>query len=382
MKDALFVIGITCVKGAMAAVYAILKLFPVKRGKVVFLSRQSDRISLDFQRLKDELESRPERPQVVVICCTMDSLPRFAAATFRSLYHLATSSVCVLDTYWPAVSLLHHKKTLTVIQMWHSIGKIKQSGLVSVGRTGGRSALVAKTLKMHANNDYVIAGAAAFNPFYCDSFGIQEEQIVNLGLPRIDFLMEDNNERGRLEEAYPELKGKKLVLYAPTFRRGMETGLLTFCEAVGEFPGIHVIVKGHPLQQLEKTERVSEEQAAGEILDIGDDWSTLELLKACDYLITDYSAIAVEAACIKRKTYFWVYDYESYIKNNGLNVPIKEEVGGNASEDIREIFRRIADGDFNEEQFDAYVKKYTLSDLGHSAADIADLVIRQMDKEQ
>ena len=41
------------------------------------------------------------------------------------MYHLATASVCVLDAYWPAISLLHHKKSLTVIQMWHALGKIK-----------------------------------------------------------------------------------------------------------------------------------------------------------------------------------------------------------------------------------------------------------------
>ena len=65
---------------------------------------------------------------------------KFSAVMFKSMYHLATSRVCVLDSYWPPVSLLKHKEELRVIQIWHAIGKIKQSGLQSVGKKSGRKA--------------------------------------------------------------------------------------------------------------------------------------------------------------------------------------------------------------------------------------------------
>lgn len=379
MKKFFFAIGVTLVKGAMAVLYSVFKCFSVNPHKVVFLSRQSDSISLDFSRLMEELDARPEHPGIAVICCTLDHPVRYGWATIRSLYHLATSKVCVLDTYWPAVSLLHHKKELFVIQMWHSIGKIKQSGLVSVGRKGGRSTLAANALKMHANYDLVVAGSAVFNPYYCDSFGITPAQICNVGLPRIDYLMEDHQQRQRLEEQFPEIKGRKVVLYAPTFRRGMETGIDAFCKAVREYPTVAAFVKGHPLQRIERSEQAGQEIGEGLLFDAGDSWSTMDLLKACDYLITDYSAIAIEAACIRKRTMFWIYDYEEYQKNNGLNIPVREVAGKNASADIRELFTDICGDVFDEARFEQYISDYAMDDLGHAAADLADIVIGHLE---
>ena len=72
----------------------------------------------------------------------------YAFVTLKSMYHLATASVCVLDSYWPAVSVLHHKKQLAVIQMWHAMGKIKKSGYQSLGKKFGRSDMIAREMRM------------------------------------------------------------------------------------------------------------------------------------------------------------------------------------------------------------------------------------------
>lgn len=57
--------------------------------------------------------------------------------------------------------MLNHKSSLTVIQIWHALGKIKQSGYQTVGKAGGRGRLVADELCMHRNYDYIIAGGKA-----------------------------------------------------------------------------------------------------------------------------------------------------------------------------------------------------------------------------
>ena len=79
--------------------------------------------------------------------------------------------------------------------------------------------MIAEEMRMHHNYDVVIAGGRAFNPFYCASFGIDENILYNVGLPRMDDLRE-NVERSRelFYATYPQYRGKKIVLYAPTFR--------------------------------------------------------------------------------------------------------------------------------------------------------------------
>ena len=114
-----FVINIG--KFCLTILYGILKLFPSKENKVLFLSRQSDELSLDFSMLKEELLRQNPDVQIIAICNRLDDsksgLVGFAADTLKSMYHLATSEVCVLDAYWPAESLLHHKDDLSVIEM-------------------------------------------------------------------------------------------------------------------------------------------------------------------------------------------------------------------------------------------------------------------------
>ena len=119
-------------------IYAVLKLFPTQKNKVLFLSRQSNTLTLDFKMTQEELRREQPDIKIVTICHRLEGegsgAAAFAKSTLKSMYHLATSSVCVLDAYWPAVSILHHKKSLTVIQMWHALGKIKQSGYQTLGK--------------------------------------------------------------------------------------------------------------------------------------------------------------------------------------------------------------------------------------------------------
>ena len=101
-----------------------------------------------------------------------------ASNILKTMYHLSTSKVCVLDSYSLPVSILHHKKSLKVIQIWHSMGKIKQSGYQTLDKPSGRSSKMAKLLNMHKNYDIVVAGARAWNDAYCKSFGITEGSVV------------------------------------------------------------------------------------------------------------------------------------------------------------------------------------------------------------
>ena len=280
-------------KFCLNILYGILKVFPVKPNKVLFLSRQSDELSLDFSMLRDELRREMPDIEIRAICNRLDDsgsgLLGFAADTLRSMYHLASSSVCVLDAYWPAVSMLKHKKQLTVIQMWHALGKIKKSGYQTLDKESGRSAVMARLLCMHRNYDYIIAGGKAWNPYYCQSFGTTEDKLVNIGLPRLDYLLktEEKNRRAAVQ-AYPQLEEKQVILYAPTFRRNIELKWEDLLNEI-DFSKYILIIKGHPNQEI---------TASGEGVLLCPEFKAVELLAVCDYLITDYSAIAIERPTI------------------------------------------------------------------------------------
>ena len=132
----------------MNFIYLFMKLCPIRNNKLVFLSRQSNTPSEDFLFLRDRLLELQPDMEIVAITQRADSnlksMLSFAGVTLKSMYHLATARVCLLDSYWPAVSVLHHKKELAVIQMWHAMGKIKKSGYQSLGKKFGRSDIIAR----------------------------------------------------------------------------------------------------------------------------------------------------------------------------------------------------------------------------------------------
>ena len=199
IKQKILFAAIKIAKGVMSLIYAAMKLLPVKEGNILFISRQSNELTLDFKMLREEINHMDRGVNIMIICCRLDDskkgVLRFVLETMRSMYYLATCRVCVLDAYWPAVSMLHHKKELTVIQIWHALGKIKQSGYQTLDRKSGRSEFMAEDMSMNRNYDYVIAGGSAWNEYYCKSFDIDSDRILNIGLPRRDYLIfseEDN----------------------------------------------------------------------------------------------------------------------------------------------------------------------------------------------
>ena len=361
-------------KAILAALYSLLKLLPTKNNKVVFLSRQSNTTPLDFALLQQELLIQDEGLEMVTICDRIapgaKSKARFAKDTLRSMYHLATSKVCVLDSYWPAVSIFTHKGNLTVIQIWHALGKIKQSGYQALGKPGGRGEKVSRALHMHRNYDYIIAGAKIWNPCYCASFGCSEDKLVNIGLPRLDYLIYGKEKHSEIiYSRYPELRDKTVLLYAPTFRRTGDADHTVLISRLAE-QGYALVLKGHPNQQIEP------EQAL-----CCPEFSAMQMLFVADYVITDYSAIALEAAAANVKTFYYLYDLDCYKESTGLNINVVEEMRDCVFFDVESLLKGLENaeqGCYPESVFNRYKEKYLIPDRGHSTKDLANLVMRHM----
>ncbi|MEG0805491.1 MAG: CDP-glycerol glycerophosphotransferase family protein [Lachnospiraceae bacterium] len=363
-------------KIAMKCLYGILKLFPIKRNKVLFLSRQSNGPSLDYTMIQRKLLEEVPKVKMVSICKRADGgmqdKLKFVWGMVRSLYHMATSKVCILDSYWPPISVLTHKKEFVVIQIWHALGKLKQSGYQALDKKGGRSSKIAYELRMHKNYDLIIAGGRAWNPFYCAAFQVEEEKLVNIGLPRIDHLLKEQSEmRERVYRTYPQLKEKPIVLYAPTFRRTPADGWEELCREF-DFQRFNLVIKPHPNQQLiTKDNRVL----------TCENCSTIELLAACDHIITDYSSISLEAAILDKRTYYFLYDYEDYMKNNGMNIDLCKEMNQAVFQNAKELMQSIESESYCWEQLKQFKEKYLPKELGTSTTNIVEIIRNKLEVE-
>lgn len=340
----------------MSFVYFFIKFFPIQKNKITMLSRQSNDINIDFEMLLDEFSNQDKNIKVKVLCKEVPKniIGRIKYCFFLiiCLYHISTSKVCIIDGYSIPISCLKHKKDLKIIQIWHSLGAIKQFGKQVIDKKEGSKSEISKIMKMHQNYDYVLCASDATREFYKQGFGVDESKILKLGMPRIDYLLgkdeKINKKIENLYKDYPNLKEKKTILYVPTFRQGKSVHIYDLINSVNT-DEYNLIIKLHPLDKTIVDSKYT----------INNKYSTFDLLKIADYVITDYSALSLETSILDNKQlYFYLYDIEDYKMDRGLNVNLREEMPNYTFSNVDDIVKNIQEDNYNFEELKKFRDKY------------------------
>ena len=332
-------------------VYFILKLLPTKN-KIVFISRQTDKPSLDFRLLKKEIETIDKSIKIVFVTKKMkknlfDGIKNIINI-FIQLYHLATSKVCITDGYNISISVLKHKKKLKVFQIWHSLGAIKKFGYQTLNTT--KSKKIADILKMHNNYDYITCSSNEMIKYFSKSFNYEKEKFIPIGLPRIDYLLKNvKKNRKKIYSIYPKLKNKKIILYAPTFRDNNYYKINELIEAI-DLKKYILIIKIHPNMNYKINYKKNVYTC--------DEFTTLQLLSIANHVITDYSGISIEASILEKPVYLYVYDLKEYSKNPGININLKKELPNYVFKDEKELYQTLNSNSYDIDVIKKYKQKY------------------------
>lgn len=345
--------------------YFFLKLFPTQN-KIVLISRFNKETSVDFLLLEKEIKKRNSNTKIVILNHKLKTKYHLVIDVLIEMYNLATSKAAIIDSYIIPVSILKHKKNLKIIQIWHSIGVSKRFGYTALGSKEGADTKIAKIMNMHKNYDYLIASGKTSIKYYKDSFNIQENKIYNIGIPRIDYLVNKENKniaKLNLINKYPQLEKKKNILYAPTFRKGKKIPYENLIKEF-DFENYNLIIKQHHLDKTRLTD--------SRILNLTNE-TIFDLLFITDYLITDYSALMFEAALLNVPMFFYTYDSEIYQKRRGLTLKI-DELPGYKSDSIIEIFKAIKENNYSPELIEEFKNKHIDNIDGMATKRIIDLI--------
>lgn len=354
--------------------YGPIKNSTKKCDKIALISRQADAPSRDYQLLEGEFAGRGIETDVLTM-----KLEGGAGKKIKYFFHIftqmktiAAAKVVLLDGYCIVASVLNHREGTTIIQMWHSMGAVKKFGLETIGKRSGSSRETAEIMRMHAGYDYVLAPSEVTAAHYRRSFGVGEEKIKYLGLPGADDLVDE--EKGReirvaIAGDYPNLK--KTILYVPTFRKGRKVRTDELINAV-DFDSYDLVIKLHPgdTQGENCDERAIYDQK----------YASWQWLWACDIVITDYSAMAMEAAIMQKPTYFYLYDLSEYEEDPGLNIDFKSEaISDYVFTDARELAKAL-DEDYEPDDIRAFKNKYyelPCKDATKRLADFAEEILHK-----
>jgi CDP-ribitol ribitolphosphotransferase len=250
-----------------------------------------------------------------------------------------------------------------VIQLWHGTGTIKRFGQdVNTGKL--------RKLEKKANSriTHLIVNSEETKHQYAKAFGICEDKVFVYGLPRTDLFFDPDKieeKKRKFYKQYPKLKGKKLVLYAPTFRDqekdnprvALDTERL--CE---KMPKDYVyLLRLHPfIVEAYNKSRASKLLPYDEnVISMSSYEDINTLLLVSDYLITDYSSVIFEYCLLEKPMIFYAYDLEEFSdQGRGFYRPYEKFVPGPVAKDTEDILRLLKNDQFDLNRVRSFVNKY------------------------
>jgi len=277
---------------------------------------------------------------------------------FIETFRLSKSKYIFLDDNFLPMAYMNLDEDSNVIQLWHASGAFKKFGYDALDDKNIRNLIEIIGSKI----DYLAVSSSNVSKIYSEAFQVEEKKVLAFGTPKTDYYFDkkNNNEknikniRAKFDEKYPEIKGKKIVLYAPTFRENKERndnilsnfdGNLFHSSLGSEFC---LFFKSHPKFKILEDDY---------FINLSDYENTEELLLISNILVTDYSSIMTEYATLSKPIIFYPFDFDYYVANEREFYFDYNNVPGPIAKNTEEIINLIKNNAFDFEKIRDFVSK-------------------------
>ncbi|MBQ4626946.1 MAG: CDP-glycerol glycerophosphotransferase family protein [Clostridia bacterium] len=311
----------------------VFSLMPIKNRVLFFTIRANGKLLDNAKAVYDALDADK------VVFARM--LPHSMKLKPKIYYYLLTSRVIVTDDYCRYMRSIKLREGQKLFQIWHACGAFKHFGLDAPSKLSRR-----EEIATHSQYSAVAVTAENCRKPYAQAFGISVDRCLPIGLPRTDIILE-NSEKMKAEvfEKHPDLRGKTIYLFCPTFREvnasrvKYEPGI-DWAELSRKMEEDEVfIIRRHPVMDYPLIDA-----HYPNIIDLSTD-STLALTAACSVLITDYSSVIYDACLLNVPTVFYCPDIKDYERGFYLRFP--DDLPGETVTDAQELLSALREAKEN-----------------------------------
>ena len=298
--------------GILPAVYFCFCHAPVRKGSVIFADAHHAQMPFSMRRMYEaakELERKGQcRTQLFI--CDFAKLSFFSMILYllRFMKQYATAEYVFICDYYLPVSSCRKRRETTVVQLWHSCGLMKK-----IAYDAGQDIPSGYKGDMFGNYSWLTLSAKVCVPVHARALRMDPARIRATGVSRTDYYFDQAwNEscRARFYEQYPQAAGKKIVLWAPTFRGNAAMPQLEglpeirkMAQELGE--EWYLIIKAHP--HIDAHQNVSNCTILTE-----------ELLAVTDVLVTDYSSVLFDYLIYEKAAVLFAPDLQKYEEGRGF----------------------------------------------------------------
>lgn len=348
-----------------------------ERQRVLFASEMREGIEGNLLAVRDRMVERGLDRQLDL----RYSFRTNRSATRRSyialVQELARADILLLDDYFPPLETLKLNPETRIIQVWHAGSGFKSVGFSRFGKFGSPGLTNA-----HRSYTYAITASQHLKHVYAEVFGIEEEAVIPTGLPRIDTFLDpaaQAESRAKAYAAFPALEGKRVIMFAPTFR-GRGAGQASYDYSQIDFEALYELCGDDTVVAFRMHHFIPEPvpippHLRDRFVDISAYRNGNDLLLVTDLLITDYSSIIFEYSLLERPMLFFAYDEEVYSSVRGFHRPYQETAPGKVCHTFDELLDAIRTEDFELERGAAFrAENFDVIDT-HSSDRVIDWLI-------
>ncbi len=319
----------------------------VKKNGILMLSTSKGALGGNLLAIKSYIQNNSLPYEIKAV--TSENMP----ALSELARELATSRYVMVDDYEPMVYVLKFRAEQELIQVWHAMGAFKKFGYAR--ETAQMNSLT------HKNYTKAICSSPELTAVYASSFGISEDSVYPVGTPRTDAFFDGeyvSAARERLYKREPLLRGKRIALFAPTFR-GNDVGGGYYPEEWFNAAELKaslgddwaVIVKLHPFIK-------NKIKLCDGVFDFSDEREINDILFITDVLVTDYSSVIFENAVIGNAAVLYVPDLEEYTADRGFYYDFCDYACGETVKDRAKLAEAIKSADKNDERMKNFKMRF------------------------
>lgn len=402
-------------------VFYVCRVFPVQPCKVVMWTMEGKGGYGDSQKyIAEEIIGRnivqDGKFEIVwmadgqVSALADKEFPNYVKVVKNSLwnraYQLSTAGFWIGNTR-TNYGTKKRRKTI-YIQTWHAIAGMKPIGKFREDKLPE----IARIISEYDSHliDYVLSGNEWSNRMWPDGL-LYYGPILKTGVPRCDVLFYGKDQlRRKYREKYGLSEDSFIMLYAPTFRGGSQSGKRSVSAGTGsldfrrliqaleaKFDGTwYVFFRLHPQVARQREEEASKvtaghgstainiieheivqiEGISERVIDVSRYPDMNELIAASDMFLTDYSSSIFESAIMKQPGFLFVEDEEEYIQDRGNLMFQLEDMPFPVAYDMNGLERRIANFDVKqyEKSLEEFMGRLGIFEDGNASRRVVDFM--------
>lgn len=367
-------------KVILPSVYAWAARRPVDPSRVVFLEVSADHLTDSFALLYEAVKARGRQPELICIHDGSVGGIQYLKNCMRMLQSIATAPVVFINEASNVTGCVRLRPQTKLIQTWHGCGAFKKFGFSTASLDWGISGKEMERYPYYKNQWLVSVSAPEAVHAYQDAMHQPQGVIQPLGVSRTDVFFDPDYIRAAKDELYaqfPQARGKKVILYAPTFRgtqKDARTLQLDHEALRTALSKEYVLIeKHHPF--VKKLPQIPE-QCREFAKDLTKTMSIGQLLCVSDICISDYSSLIFEYSLFERPMIFYAPDLQEYFDARGFYYDYDTLTPGPVFKDQSEMtaYIREIDARFDRQQVADFREKFMSACDGHATERILDYI--------